>query len=172
MPNSPATPDPYGQLRELSHERVYLIWRTAKLGGHLDGDDAQLAQVLREHPEYYEVWDHANEFLQEQVVIEGANPFLHVVLHQVVENQAAQNNPPEVRAVLEFKESRHVPRHEAVHAVANEFVQLLWRTLHDHEPFDNDAYRQRLNKLLPRSRRINPSGSLPSGRKQSSARGK
>lgn len=152
MPDSPATPDPYGELRELSHERTYRLWQAAKLGGPLEDDDARLVQAMRDHPEYYEVWDHANEFLQEQVVIEGANPFLHVVMHQVVENQAAQNSPPEVRAVLEFKVSQHVPRHEAVHAVANEFVQVLWQALHNHEAFDNDAYRRRLDKLLPRSR--------------------
>lgn len=32
MPDSPAATDPYGQLRELSHERIYLLWQSAKLG--------------------------------------------------------------------------------------------------------------------------------------------
>ncbi len=152
MSDSPATPDAYGELRELSHERVYVLWQAAQRGEYL-GDDAQLVQALRDHPEYYAVWDHANEFLQEQVVIEGINPFLHVVMHQVVENQAAQNNPPEVRAVLEFKVSRRIPRHQAVHEIAYEFTQILWPALRNRQAFDNDAYRRKLDKLLPRSRR-------------------
>lgn len=154
MPNPSTVPDPFGALREQSHERVYLLWQTAKLGGRFEGDDARLVQAMRDHPEYYDVWDHANEFLHEQATINGTNPFLHVVMHQVVENQAEQNNPPEVRAVLEFKVSHHVPRHEAVHAIANEFAQILWQALHDRKAFDNDVYRQKLEKLLPRSRRI------------------
>jgi hypothetical protein len=153
MPNSPTSPDSYGELRELSHERIYLLWQAAKVGGPLEGDDAQLVQAMRDHPEYYEVWDHANEFLQEQVAINGANPFLHVVMHTVVENQAAQGNPPEVPAVLEFKVSHRLPRHQVVHEIANEFAQLLWQALHNREPFDNEAYRRKLDRLLPRSRR-------------------
>ncbi len=82
MSDSPATPDAYGELRELSHERTYRLWQTAKLGGPLEDDDARLVQAMRDHPEYYAVWDHANEFLQEQVAIEGINPFLHVVMHR------------------------------------------------------------------------------------------
>lgn len=154
MTVSPGTSDPYGQLRELSHEHVYQVWQAAKLGGQFEGDDAQLAQAMRDHPEYHDVWEHANEFGQEQMVVEGINPFLHVVMHTVVENQAAQNNPPEVRAVLEFRMSQRRPRHQVVHEIANEFAQILWRTLHDLQPFDNEAYRKGLDKLLPRSRRI------------------
>ncbi len=146
-------PDSYGQMRELSHEHVYQLWQSAKLGAPLEGEEARLAQALRDHPEYYEVWDHANEFLQEQVTIKGVNPFLHVVMHTVVENQAAEGSPPEVRAVLEFKTSHRVPRHEAIHEIANAFTQCLWPVLHDRIPFDNDVYRRALEKLLPRSRR-------------------
>ena len=153
MPNSNTASDAYGELRELSHERVYQLWQIAKLGGPLEGDDARLVQALRDHPEYYEVWEHANEFLQEQVTIHGVNPFLHAAMHVVVENQAAQDEPPEVRAVLQFKMSHHMPRHQALHEIANVFSQFLWRVLHEREPFDNDAYRRKLELLLPRSRR-------------------
>ncbi len=49
--------------------------------------------------------------------------------------------------------SHRLPRHQAVHDIATEFVRVLWQALHNHEAFDNDAYRQKLDKLLPRSRR-------------------
>ncbi len=153
MENLPTGSDPYGPLRELSHERAYQLWQAAKLGGHFEEDDARLVQAMRDHPEYYEVWDHANEFGQEQMTVGDVNPFLHVIMHVVVESQAAQNTPPQVRAVLKFKESRRQPRHEIVHEIANEFVQELWQALHEQQPFDNDAYRRRLELLLPRSRR-------------------
>lgn len=153
MPNSPTSPDPYGDLRELSHERTYQLWQAAKLGDYFEGDYGQLVQAMCDHPEYREAWDHVNEFGQEQMTIDGTNPLMHVAMHTAIENQAAQDNPPEVRAVLAFKTSHQVPRHEAVHEVANEFALLLWQALHDRRRFDNEAYRRRLDKLLPRSRR-------------------
>jgi Domain of unknown function (DUF1841) len=153
MPNSNTASDAYGEMRELSHERVYQLWQNAKRGDRLEGDDARLVQALRDHPEYYEVWEHLNDFSQEQVTINGMNPLLHAALHSVVENQAAQDNPPEVRAVLQFKTSHNISRHQAVHEIANVFSQFQWRVLHEREPFDNDAYRRKLDHLLPRSRR-------------------
>ncbi len=144
---------PYGEMRELSRERFYTLWQLARAGQELEGDDVRTVQAMRDHPEYYDVWEHANEFLQEEVTVDGANPFLHVTMHTVVENQAAQNDPPEVRAVLEFKTSRNIPRHQVVHEIANAFTQLLWVVLHDHKPFDNEAYRKKLLKMLPRSQR-------------------
>jgi hypothetical protein len=154
MSDSDTPSDPYGTLREQSHERFYLLWQQAKLGADLEGDDARLVQAMRDHPEYYDTWEHANEFLQEQVTVNGANPFLHVTMHTVVENQAAQNTPPEVCAALEYKILHKTPRHQAVHEIANAFTELLWVVLHDHKPFDDDAYRRKLAKLLPRSQRI------------------
>ncbi len=149
----PNTSDPYGALRELSHERTYLIWQQAKLGVDLEGDDARLAQALRDHPEYYSVWEHLTEFGQEKVERDGVNPLLHAMMHTVVENQAALNEPPEVRAVLEYKTARRTPRHQVVHEIANAFTELLWVVLHDRQPFDNNAYRRKLAKMLPRAKR-------------------
>jgi hypothetical protein len=156
MSNSDTSSDPYGALREQSHEHYYALWQRAKANERLEGEDALTAQIMRDHPEYYDVWEHANEFLQEQVTVNGANPFLHVTMHVVVENQAAQNEPPEVRAALEYQTLRKTPRHQAVHEIANAFTELLWVVLHDHRPFDNDAYRRKLKKMLPHSKRNLP----------------
>ena len=153
MPDSPVVPDPFAEMRELSHERVYRLWQAAKHGGTFQGDDAQQVQAMCDHPEYYEIWDHANEFGQEPMTVDGVNPLMHVTMHVVVENQAALGQPPEVRAVLAYRASQHLPRHDAVHAIANELARGLWHALHDRAPFDNDAYRARLAKLLPPAHR-------------------
>ena len=146
-------PDIYGELRQISHEHIYQIWQIAKLGGLLEGEDVQRAQAMRDHPEFYDVWDRANEFGEEQMTVNGVNPFLHALMHVIIENQSAQDDPPEVRAVLEYKTSHRTPRHEAVHEIASAFTEFLWQVLHDHKPFDNDAYRRKLSQMLPRSRR-------------------
>jgi len=153
MPDTDPRTDPYAALRELSHERFYTLWQLSKTGEPPGDEDARTIQVMRDHPEYYDVWEHANEFLQEQVTVNGVNPFLHVTMHTVVEDQAVLNEPPEVRAVLEYTTLRKMPRHQVVHEIANAFTELLWVVLHDHKPFDNNAYRRKLAKMLPRSKR-------------------
>ena len=153
MPSTDSSTDPYAALRELSHERFHTLWQFGKTGEPLGEEDTRTVQAMRDHPEYYDVWEHANEFLQEQVTVNGVNPFLHVTMHTVVENQAVQNNSPEVRAVLKYKTSRQTPRHQVVHEIANAFTELLWTVLHDHKPFDNQAYRCKLAKMLPRAKR-------------------
>jgi hypothetical protein len=156
MTNSDAPNDPYGAMRELSHERIYTLWQAAKANATLTGEDAQLVQAMREHPEYYDTWEHLTEFEREPVVINGVNPLLHVMLHAVIENQAADNNPPEVRALIEFRTAHRVARHQTIHAIANAFTESLWRTLRDGKLFDNDTYRRKLRKLLPRAQRNFP----------------
>jgi hypothetical protein len=150
IPNEPA--DPYAPLRELSHERFHLLWQGAKQGAEFQDDDKLLVQAMREHPEYYDVWEHSNEFLQETVTVDGVNPFLHVTMHSIVESQAAQNRPPEVRALLAHRAAQKKQRHDTVHEIATVFATLLWSLLHDHKQFDGEAYRRNLGKLLPRRR--------------------
>ncbi len=147
------TSDPYAAMRELSHERIYSLWQLAKLGGALEGDDARLVQAMRDHPEYHDVWEHLTEFEQEQVVVNDVNPLLHVMMHSVVETQAAKNEPPQVRAALKYKTSRGTSRHDAVHEIANVFVQFLWVVLHDRKPFDNAGYRRKVAEMLPKKMR-------------------
>jgi hypothetical protein len=153
MPDPKASSDPHAALRELSHARFYALWQRAKTGDALGEEDARTVQAMRDHPEYYSVWEHANEFLAEPVTVLNVNPFLHVTLHTLVENQAVNNEPAEVRAVLEYKTSHKTPRHQVVHAIANALVELMWPVLHDHQPFDNAAYRRQLAKLLPHAKR-------------------
>jgi hypothetical protein len=149
--------DPYGALREQSRQHFYNLWQLAKVGhAPTEGEDALLVQVMREHPEYYDTWAHAIEFGQELIPAGGVDPFMHALIHSVVENQIAQNNPPETRAVVEYKTSRNIPRHDVIHEIGNEVAKVIWTVLRDNKPADNNAYRRRLVRLLPRAQRNLP----------------
>ncbi len=146
-------PDPFGAMRQVSHERIMRLWQSARLGMQFEGEDALMVQAMRDHPEYYEVWEQANDYTGTQAEVEGVSPVMHVLMHVVVENQAEQNNPPEVRKALEYKTDRGMSRHDAVHDVASVFAHFLWQMLHDKKPFNNEAYRRELRRMLPRSGR-------------------
>jgi hypothetical protein len=72
-----------------------------------------MVEALREHPEYYGVWDRVDELSDEELIRDGVNPILHVTIHQTVENQLAAKDPPVVHETLERLMrsglSRHAP---------------------------------------------------------------
>ena len=88
-------------LREVSRARFQRIWETAHAGGDLDGEEAQLAEVMEQHPEYYEIWETAGSLGSGEVLVDEANPFMHAVVHTTVENQLAQGTPLEASEALD-----------------------------------------------------------------------
>ena len=92
MTNSDKSSDSYGAMRELSHERNYGLWQAAKQGATFEGEDARLVEAMRDHPEYYDTWEHLTEFGREQVVINGVNPLLHVMMHSRRKSSRAERS--------------------------------------------------------------------------------
>ncbi|RKY81582.1 hypothetical protein DRQ11_15260, partial [candidate division KSB1 bacterium] len=71
------------------------------------------------HQEYYNTWEFADVTAESPYDMETEeNPFLHVTLHAVVENQIKQNDPPGVRIVLNQLTAKGHSQHEAVHEIA------------------------------------------------------
>jgi hypothetical protein len=118
----------------------------------LTGEDARLVQAMREHPEYGEVWDHLNELSDEEIEQDGVNPILHVTIHSTVENQIADDNPKEVRQVVEALMRRGLSRHEAIHRVGRAVSDEIFHILKEQRPFDEAAYVRKLRRLVREAR--------------------
>ena len=65
----------------------------------------------------------------------------------MIENQLEQNTTPEVREALDGLLKRGVSRHEAIHAIAYELNMELFPVLKHSRPFNNLAYKHRLEKI-------------------------
>jgi hypothetical protein len=121
------------------------VWKRLHAGEELSHDDAALARVMHEHSEYRVAWE-APERLSGGTM-RGVNPYLHVTLHSIVENQLELNDPPEVRAALDRLLAADISRHEAIHRIGNLALERIWRTLRESRPFDREAYVRALNQL-------------------------
>jgi len=141
------------QFRTLTRTRLGLIWELAQAGGELDDESAQLAEVMEEHPEYYDVWEQAERFGSEEVATDGVNPFLHVAMHQVVERQLADNDPPETARTLETLLDAGYSRHDAIHAIAGVVAGEIFEILKEDRPFDRQGYVSALQDLVRTLRR-------------------
>ncbi len=88
------------KLKKLNRERIHSIWEIAKNGnlGILTGEERRYAEVMLEHEEEY-----FNQFEMADLTYEhqydpgtDENPFLHIALHVVVEDQLEAGEPIEV----------------------------------------------------------------------------
>lgn len=72
---------------------------------------------------------------------------MHVVVHVVVENQLAMNDPSEAREALVRLREEGLSRHEAIHAIGSRLTNALHGTLTASKPFDLERYRKDLSEL-------------------------
>lgn len=145
----------FREIRILSRQHVAYLWQLAQAGGEdlLSDEEAAMVQAMMEHTEYHDVWDRLDEFGNREIVVEGANPLLHVVMHGVVENQIRNGTPPEVAQVLNACVRRGMDRHELVHEIAALIATQLWEMMTFERPFDQDRYVRQLKALARRHRR-------------------
>jgi hypothetical protein len=142
--------DIHRELKSLTRQRLRLVWEMAQMGVVPNDEDAVLIQSLREHPEYYWVWDQVDELSDEELIQDGVNPILHVTIHQTVENQLAAKDPPVVHEILERLMRSGLSRHEAIHAIGSVLCVEIWEILDQDRPFDEERYERGLQQLNAR----------------------
>ncbi|MBN1220163.1 MAG: DUF1841 family protein [Anaerolineae bacterium] len=141
--------------RDLSRQYLRSVWELSGLDeASLSEEDQILAEIMRLHPEYYDLWERLDEVTDEELERDGTNPILHVMFHQIVENQIAANDPPETAETLARLVQQGKDRHEAVHEIAGVVVNDVYEIMKSNRPFDEQRYIRRLRHLVkPKKRR-------------------
>ena len=98
--------------------------------------------VILEHPEYQEMLSNRERYLERDWKPEGGetNPFLHMMMHLAIEEQASIDQPPGIRAAIEALARRHGSAHDARHDVMECLAEMIWQAQRNGAPFDNAAY--------------------------------
>jgi hypothetical protein len=125
--------------------QAHSIWERSQRGEAVAGEETRLAAAMEEHPEYRVAWESPQGLSGD--TIGGVNPYLHVTMHTIVENQLAQNEPPEAAEALERLLAAGVSRHEAIHRIGNLMLRQIWRIQRERRPFDRQAYNRALKSL-------------------------
>lgn len=136
------------EMRRQSRERLDRIWNEDRLGLPFTDEDALTARILREHEEWYDVWDSIGEDPDRDFDIDGVNPVIHVMFHGMVESQLAGEGPEDVELILEALLRQGLDRHEAIHRVANVMSKEVYSVIRDLRAFDVSGYVQRLWELV------------------------
>ncbi|RMG43069.1 MAG: DUF1841 family protein [Acidobacteria bacterium] len=136
----PLDPRALRSVARAGREALRRLWSRRDDREALRPGERRLLELLEAHPEYRPFWEGAEPD-------EGENPFLHITLHDMIEQQVDTGEPPEAAEALARLTAAGVDRHEAVHTLLRVFVRELSAMLETKGAFDRDRYRARLDRL-------------------------
>jgi hypothetical protein len=125
-------------------------WRKAQSGETLTPLEAQIAQVIAEHPEYQAMFAGLPEVLEAQFLPEagGENPFLHLGLHLAVREQVSTDRPQGIARIHALLCARLGSAHTAEHQMFEALGETLWEAARSGQAPDESIYLERLRRLI------------------------
>ena len=137
----------FGQDRNELRQMYIDAWRKSAAGEILSPLEAQIAQVVSDHPEYQDMMTF--ETLETSFSPEGGetNPFLHMGLHLAIREQVATDRPPGIAALFALVRARCGDAHEAEHRALECLAETLWEAQSNNVMPDEQAYLERLRRL-------------------------
>jgi hypothetical protein len=138
----------FGQDRRELRQMYGDAWRKAQAGEILSPLEAQIVQVIEDHPEYRE--DVLDPDLERSYTVEEGrtNPFLHMGLHLALRDQVATDRPPGIRETFRKLAAREGDRLEAEHRAIDCLAETLWEAQRANAAPDEQAYLEKLKRLL------------------------
>ncbi|MDQ2760895.1 MAG: DUF1841 family protein [Actinomycetota bacterium] len=120
----------------------------ARLGIDLEqlSDPDTRAEIIRaDHPDL----DRAPRRGENEVLVNGEpmNPRLHFAMHEVVANQIADEDPPDVYRTARRLLDAGYHRHEVLHMLADAMTEQIHAALTDHETYDPNSHIAALDAL-------------------------
>jgi hypothetical protein len=137
----------FGQDRQELRQMYVDAWQKSQTGGILSPLEAQIAQVIDDHPEYQGAL--SSENLDESFTPEGGqtNPFLHMGLHLAVREQVATDRPPGIAGIFSKLQHKTGDPHTAEHQALECLAETLWEAQNNDTLPDEQAYLERLRRL-------------------------
>ncbi|MBK1692261.1 DUF1841 family protein [Ectothiorhodospira mobilis] len=136
------------QGREQLRAMYCQAWRKWRAGEPLEPLERQIAELVREHPEYHGLLEDAGAARGAEFhIAEGVdNPFLHMGMHLALRDQVAMDRPAGIAAVHRALALRMGP-HGAEHAMMECLGTALWEAQRQGGAPDEQAYLDCLKRL-------------------------
>jgi hypothetical protein len=140
----------HAQSRHELRSAYVSAWRKAQSGETLTPLEAQIAQVVAEHPEYQTLLEGPPEVLDAQFPPESGaeNPFLHLGLHLALREQVSTDRPAGIASLHAALSARLASAHAAEHRMFEALGQVLWEAERSGKPTDEAAYLDRLRRMM------------------------
>lgn len=140
--------------RSSNREHLHSLWEKAKNNEleDLDDEERRLAEAMLLHEdEFFNVFEFA-DVLHDREFVPGADvdPFLHILIHAIIENQLAARDPIEAFQFYNAMRKKKCSHHDTIHLIGAIMVPLMFDTMKNRVPFDEDGYVSMLKKYKSR----------------------
>lgn len=134
----------FSTIREMNRKYLHSLWRRAQ-EGQLDGlseEERQLVGIMLDHSDiYFNQFEFADVLADHEFDPEReANPFLHITLHAVAENQINNRDPVEAFQFYNAMIHNQCSRHEALHLLMRVMIRFMFPVFAKGEAFDLKGY--------------------------------
>jgi hypothetical protein len=128
--------------------RILRVASDRHQGKDIEELDARIAHVMDLHPEFEEIWS-MGEMSAYPQEINGqiVSPFVHTVLHTIVDSQIRTEQPEFVIKVFNKLREQGMEEHEVLHAIIAVYADLHFSSFRQGKPFDQLDYESRLGYL-------------------------
>ena len=144
----------FGMLRGTNRKHFHDIWEKAQKGElhGLSEEEQRLGKIMLDHSdEYFNQFEFGDALADHEYNPESeVNPFLHVTLHAIVENQIQDRNPIEAFQFYNAMLRKKCSRHEAIHLLNIILVKFIFQILKEKKPFPLESYRKILKEYKSR----------------------
>jgi hypothetical protein len=114
----------------------------------LEGEDSRIAEIMDAHPELDPFWAMGEGSASPQEINgQIVNPFVHVTLHLIVQNQIDREYPPDVKKTFLRLVEQGETEHEALHRIIGLYADLYFRAVRRGQSFDESEYTLALGFL-------------------------
>ena len=147
--------DVAGLMRTVQREQMHELWEKAKAGDveDLDDEERRLVKIMREHEdEFFNDFEFADVTADHEYDPETeTNPFLHISIHSVVEEQLESKDPIEALQFYNSMRQKKCSHHDTLHLIGMMLAPFMFNTLKENVPFDLDSYSKVLKKYKNRN---------------------
>jgi hypothetical protein len=136
------------QSREQLRGAYREVWRKWRERLPLQPLEAQIADVIRAHPEYHGQLQDEASLQQEFGPGSGReNPFLHLGLHLALREQIGTDRPAGIAVIHHRLAALASSAHEAEHRMIEVLAGMLSEAQRDGQPAQDAVYLERLRRL-------------------------
>ncbi|PIQ98753.1 MAG: hypothetical protein COV66_12660 [Nitrospinae bacterium CG11_big_fil_rev_8_21_14_0_20_45_15] len=110
--------------------------------------DARIAHIMDMHPEFEESWQLGEMAVYPQEINgQIVNPFVHTVLHVIIDTQLNDGNPEIVPSTFKKLMDQGMTEHECLHGIIHSYADIHFSSFRSGKPFDHLDYQSRLKAL-------------------------
>ncbi len=140
-----------------SQKKIFEVAEARENGDPISEENTRIAFLMDMHPEFDELWPNG-EFACQAQPVNGqiVNPFVHMVLHSMVDNQILNQSPFYVYESYQRLKSGGLEEHELLHVIMSIFGDIHFRHVRQGGEFGHGEYQQRLEKTVLEEPTDNP----------------